>query len=78
MRKSKLAFNCDYCRYDVPILDTGIDLSRKGDFYPGITVGIEDGKLWVISTADTYEPSYQEESVKINFCPMCGRELEKE
>lgn len=66
---------CDYCRYDVAIIDTGTELSTKGDFYPGITAGVENDELWVISTADTYEPSYQEVSVKIKFCPMCGRKL---
>ena len=69
---------CNYCMGErAPILDTVGGLSKKGQFYPGITVGVEDGELWVVSVADTYEPSYQEESVKIKFCPMCGRELEE-
>ena len=68
---------CNYCMGDcAPILDTISGVSKKGHFYPGVTVGVEDGDLWIIAVPDTYEPGYMEESVKIKFCPMCGRKLE--
>lgn len=72
---------CNYCQHGYQndyLINTATEMSKKSDFYPGISAGIEDSNLWVISTADTYEPSYQEVSVPIKFCPMCGRELEKE
>ena len=67
--------SCIYCAGEIPILDTTTTLSKKGFFYPGITVGVEDGELWVTAVPDTYEPGYLEEDIKINFCPMCGEKL---
>ena len=70
---------CEYCAdfYECePILNTRDRFSSKGDFCPGIAVGIEEGSLCVVSVADVYEPNYQEERIKIKFCPMCGRALE--
>lgn len=72
---------CNYCQRGYQndyLINTATKMSKKRDFYPGIEMVIEDGVLWVNAIPDTYEPSYQEEFVKINFCPMCGRELEKE
>jgi hypothetical protein len=71
---------CKYCdgSYDVePLLDTRTEYSSKRDFYPGVTVWIDrdEHTLNVDSVADVYEPNYIEESVKINFCPMCGEKL---
>lgn len=71
---------CEYCtdKYtNKTLIDTCKELSKKRMIVPGIAVGIEDGELWVIASPDTYEPGYMEESVKINFCPMCGRKLEE-
>lgn len=70
--------SCEYCkagsRYS-PLIDTMERISSKGDFFPGILAGMSDGELWFQSVADTHEPSFQEASVDISFCPMCGRRL---
>ena len=70
---------CDYCNPDIelPLIETATKLSKKGDFYPGITVGVYNDELWVVAEADTYEPGCLEADVKIKFCPMCGRKLEE-
>jgi hypothetical protein len=74
---------CNYCSDEyrnAPLIDTCKDYSKKGVFRPGIYVGInvlDVGELYVSATPDTYEPGYMEESVKIKFCPMCGRKLEE-
>lgn len=67
--------SCEYCRGTRTLIEQRDKLSRKGDFYPGLEVGVEDGELWVIAIPDTYEPGYLEDSVKIKFCPMCGERL---
>lgn len=72
---------CEYCRHGYQndyLINSATKMSKKRDFYPGIEVCIEDGVLWVIASPDTYEPGFQEEFVKINFCPMCGRDLMEE
>lgn len=66
---------CKYCEGDHTLIDATTELSMKGDFYPGITVGVDNDELWISSISDTYEPSFQEASIKIKFCPMCGRKL---
>ena len=69
---------CDYCKDNGRLLIHGrSNYSIKGDFYPGIDIGIDpgDNTLFVESVADVYEPNFTEESIKINYCPMCGREL---
>lgn len=70
--------SCEYCKDDYTLIDTATKISRKSDCWPGITVGVENGELWVSAIADTYEPSCQEAFCKINFCPMCGEKLNKE
>lgn len=69
--------NCKYCTGDCEeLIDTRTNLSWKSETkIPGIEVWINAGELNVAAVADTYEPDYQEESVAINFCPMCGRKL---
>lgn len=69
---------CLYCTADEHLLDTTTKMSRKGHFHPGDTIGIEDGELWVTAVPDTLEPEYLEAEVKINFCPMCGRDLKED
>lgn len=70
---------CKYCSdKGDSILDTRTQLSRKGDFYPGIDLFIEDDELNIIAVGDTHETSYVEDEVKINYCPMCGRSLKDE
>ena len=73
---------CEYCKcyweHDKKYLLSGrTDLSKKGDFYPGIDIHIdpEENVLVVESVADVYEPTYMEEKIRINFCPMCGCKL---
>lgn len=66
---------CEYCEKDEPIIDTMNELSLKGDFYYGVTVCISDNELCVTASPDTHECGFQEETVPINFCPMCGRRL---
>jgi hypothetical protein len=67
---------CKYCRDKRCVIEQCDRMSLKGNFYPGIVMGISHNELWVSSVSDTYEPDVQETSVKINFCPMCGEKLE--
>lgn len=69
---------CVYCNGERALLERIDKLSTKGDFYPGITVDIDENMLCIDSVADVYEPNYLEAEIKINFCPMCGRDLEEE
>lgn len=68
---------CKYCTGDCEeLIDTRTKLSRKTVLIiPGIEAWIDAGELTVAAVSDTYESNYQEESVPINFCPMCGRKL---
>ena len=70
--------SCEYCRGTRTLIEQRDKLSRKGDFYPGLEVFIEDDILSVIAVADTYEPGYLEGIININFCPMCGEKLVEE
>lgn len=67
--------SCVYCNCDRIIVNRSDRLSLKRDFYPGLDVFIDRDVLYIEGSADTYEPNYIEVSVKINFCPMCGRKL---
>jgi hypothetical protein len=67
--------SCEYCRGTRSLINQRDTLSRKGDFYPGLEVYLEKNVLYIVAVPDTYEPGYLEASVKINFCPMCGRLL---
>lgn len=69
---------CEYCKdYNQKCLSERNDkMSRKGDFYSGIQTYIEENKLQINAVADVYEPNFTEKSIKINYCPMCGRRLE--
>lgn len=66
---------CIYCEGNSNLISRSERLSLKSDFYPGIDVGIDGNELFVEGSADTYEPNYIEESIRIKFCPMCGRQL---
>ncbi len=68
---------CDFCYKGKPLLDSRSKFSAKGDFYPGIEICIAGEKLNVACIADTYEPNCTEAGIKINYCPMCGRNLVK-
>lgn len=70
---------CRYCRGEVYLTDSRSGrYSNKGEFTHGIRVDICDGELGIEAVADTYEPNYQEESIEINYCPMCGEKLREE
>jgi hypothetical protein len=70
--------SCEYCRGTKYLIEREQILSRRGNFYPGIDVGIYGNVLFVEGSADTYEPNYIGEGIKINFCPMCGEKIELE
>ena len=67
---------CKYCMSYKPIIDT-FNIGKHADMY-GIDLVIEDNKLKISAAVDTYEPGYEEAEVKIKYCPICGRKLEKE
>jgi hypothetical protein len=67
--------SCDYCEGLCYLAYRSEHLSLKGNFYPGIDVSIEGNELCIDGCADTYEPNYIEESIRINFCPICGMKL---
>lgn len=70
---------CVYCCGDRYLIDRFENkLSMKLDAYPGISAFIDGSRLEIESVADTYEPSYEEVGIPINYCPMCGDSLNKE
>lgn len=77
---------CPYCKesygYDdnhVYLFNNRTHLSKKrDDFYPGLQVDISGNELDILAVADTYEPGVVFKSIKIHYCPMCGRNLDKE
>lgn len=72
---------CKYCEngeFVINTLEKEFDphhIPKNGDY--GITVSVDGGLLCVEAIADTYEPSFEEASTKINYCPMCGRKFEE-
>lgn len=69
---------CTYCGPQEAYMFNNRDkLGRKSDRYPGIHVyyDFSDEVLRIGACADTYETSWVEAEFKINFCPMCGRDL---
>lgn len=68
---------CRYCRENTPddLVSRSEEISRKGDFYPGMDVYISGRELCIECTPDTYEPSYMDAYIFIDYCPMCGRRL---
>lgn len=69
--------SCEYCNGSFYIVEREWQLSHRGDFYPGLDVGVYGNLLTIEGCADTYEPNYIEMCAEINFCPMCGEKLEK-
>ena len=67
--------SCPYCRGEKTLISRSSKLSLKRDFYPGIELWVEADRIYIEAAPDTYEPSFMEDEVKINFCPICGREL---
>ena len=79
--KNVRKMGCIYCTYGGKLLVWGRNkLSKKGDFYPGVDIGVDPEKnvLFVEAVADVYEPSFVEAAIEISFCPMCGRYLKEE
>lgn len=69
---------CKYCEEHEYICDTRTKRSKKGEFIPGIEIDITNNELYVLAVADTYEPGVVDQTIKINYCPMCGRKLSDE
>lgn len=69
---------CEYCSGTEYLMERDSKLSRKGNFYPGIDMGIYGDVLFIEGCVDTHEPNYIEQGVTINFCPMCGAKLKEE
>lgn len=67
--------HCPYCSGEKLLVSRSTKLSLKGDFFPGMDIWVEGDRLEVEVAPDTYEPGFMEESIKINFCPICGRKL---
>ena len=55
---------CEYCEKQETII-----------YYDGFDVGIIGNELFLSSYYDSLFSGAYEKSVKINFCPMCGRKL---
>lgn len=51
--------SCEYCAKEYKSLD---------NFTHTAIVYIQDGRLWL-------ETVFDQESIKIEYCPMCGRKL---
>lgn len=58
---------CEYCQGDKVIYD-------KGDWQDYIRLTVIDDSIYLSVGADGQ--SAADESIKINYCPMCGRKLE--
>lgn len=70
---------CDYCLGLISLHYHDRVLSNnKGNPYPGIDAYVESGELYITSIANVYEPNFQEVSVPIKYCPMCGMEFKEE
>lgn len=75
--------SCEYCKDceeylyidQKELMSLDEKMSLKRDIYPGIRLTIDGDMLRAQAIADTYEPSYIEKEIKINFCPMCGQYL---
>ena len=67
---------CPYCSGD-NLLSERLKYGDKGDGYVGMDVYVENGALYIDAVPDTYEPIFMEKEIKINFCPMCGKNLEE-
>lgn len=64
---------CKYCDDDGELMYHKWETTYKGS--KGRSVGVVLGELCIDASADTFEPNYIEESIKINFCPMCGKKF---
>lgn len=72
---------CKYCEresYEEKYIYDDRKWSRKTHSDFGIRVYIENNKLNIGASADTYEPGYVECEIDINYCPMCGKNLKEE
>lgn len=59
---------CDFCKNLVKIEESFSDAICKGDDF----IFEDEGKIYLyINTGDSGLPG----TMKINFCPMCGRKL---
>ena len=67
---------CKYCDDDGELIYHKWENTHKGS--KGMSVGVVFDELCIDASADTYEPNYIEEVIKINYCPMCGRNLKEE
>lgn len=67
---------CKYCDDNGELVYHEWKDTPKGS--KGISVGVVLDGLCIDASADTYEPNYIEEVIKINYCPMCGRKLKEE
>lgn len=74
-KRKKAKMSCKYCSGQEALFDDATKLSEKGDFYPGIDVWLNDGKLSITAIPNTYEPGIVEACVSIKYCPMCGSKL---
>lgn len=77
---------CKYCSYDdtdeiKDVLLTKLDLGSLGEFVSTIYVSklVHNPSIDLLIIEDkSYDKSLVFDSAKINFCPMCGRQLRKE
>lgn len=55
-------------------------IGKKSSGYPGIRVEIDraTSTMCIGGSADTYEPSWMECEIDINYCPKCGEKLREE
>lgn len=67
---------CKYCITYEDIYNDYKYSNKKEDSMYGISVHIENNIMMIDASGDTYESSYVEAEIKINYCPMCGRKLE--
>ena len=69
--------SCSVCKGEKYLYNSQTKYSYKGDFMPGVTINVENGKLYIDAIADTYEPNYIEIETDIFYCPVCGEKFAK-
>lgn len=75
---------CEYCRTDTltePLITFNVNCGIMGKIRNDVSVLEKinlDGSRWFLSSELNTGIGVKEKRIKINYCPICGRKLEKE
>lgn len=70
---------CDYCNGNKTIFSDRDISEFNPDAYTGLEVWVCMGVMGVLACLDNkyVKPLVRAQSIKINYCPMCGRKLDE-